>query len=143
MLVEALQNVLTTAAPVTALVGTAATRTDGTNGVFPTQAIDQPTMPYIVVSQSNGEPLQTSMAGTGRLTSERWSIACYGTTYGRAKRLAKTVRQVLLSLDGQQAGNAFVCGAWCRLESDTADALAKGTLFSTTVTFDFLYQDGD
>jgi hypothetical protein len=114
MLAEALQNVLTTDASITDLVGTPATRPDKTNGVFPLQPPDQVSMPYIVVSQGNVEPLQTSLAGPGALTSERWAISCYGTTYGRAKRLAKTVRQVLLSLDGQQAGNAFICGSWCR-----------------------------
>jgi hypothetical protein len=143
MLIEALQNILTNAASVTALVGTSATRPDSTNGVFPTQAIDQPSMPYLVLSQVSGQPLQTSMAGSGALTSERWRISCHGTTYARAKKLAKVVRQVLLSVNGQQSGSAFVMGSWCKLEADDAEALAKGTLYTTHLDFEFEYNDAD
>ena len=49
MLVEALQNLLATDAGMIARLGTPASRGDSTNGVFPTQAPPQPTMPYIVV----------------------------------------------------------------------------------------------
>jgi hypothetical protein len=143
MLIEALQSILANAATVNALVGTTATRPDSTTGIFPVQAIDIPAMPYLVLSQVSGQPLQTSMQGTGALTTERWRISCHGTTFLRAKKLAKTVRQVLLSVNGAQAGSAFVMGAWCVLEADDAEALSKGTLYSTHLDFNFTYQDGD
>ena len=143
MLIEALQSVLTTEPTVTALVGTTATRPDGTNGCYPVRAIEQPNAPYLVLEQAGGDPLAETMEGTGRLTSERWKIMCVGTTYARAKRLAKTVRRFLLSLHGAQAGNAFIQAAFCRMEADGAESLAKGTIFSTELTFEFLYTDGD
>jgi hypothetical protein len=140
MLVEVLQISLTTEPTVTALLGTAASRPDSTNGVFPVQAPDQPTVPYIVIEQSSGDPLAVMMAGTGPLTSERWRISCYGSTYSHAKRLAKAVRLFLLSLTGD-AGDISLSGAYCKSEADEAEPLQRGTLFSTHLDFDMVYRD--
>jgi len=131
MFSETLYSALTTAPAVTALLGTSATRPDSSTGVWPTQAIDQPSMPYIVLSQASGESLSVLFSGTGALTTERWRISCYGTTYKNAKLLAKTVRFFLLSF-----GNSFV-----RLEADEAESIGKGTLFSTHLDFEFIYTD--
>ena len=113
MLIEALENVLAQDAGMQTFVGTPATRSDGTTGIFPTQAIEEPTMSYIVLSQVSGQPLSTTMQGTGRLTTERWRLSCYGSTYRNAKTFAKYVRQFVISLDGPQpAGSAEIHGAW-------------------------------
>lgn len=145
MLVEALQDVLTTDPGMVTLLGTPATRPDSTNGVFPTQAIDQPTMPYVVLSQVSGVPTAGElMKGTGPLTTERWRLSCHGTTYFRAKKFAKYVRRFLLSLFGPNAaGKCIVQGAACLMEADFSENLGKGTEYSTHIDFEFVYIDQD
>lgn len=144
MLVETLQSVLAGNAGMQGFLGLPTARTDSTNGIFPTQAPDQPTMPYLVLSQVSGVPLQTSMAGTGALTSERWRFSFHGTTYKKAKQFAKYGRKFLLSLDGNYTvGHTWIQGAWCKMEADDAEALGKGTLYTTHVDFEFEYLDLD
>jgi hypothetical protein len=125
-------------------LGTPTTRPDSNNGIFPTQAPDQPSMPYLVISQVTGSPLQESMQGTGCLTTERWRFSCNGTTYKSAKKFGKYVRQVMLGLNGSQtAGKCFIQGVWHRMEADESEALGKGTMFSTHHDFTINYQDFD
>src|SRR5207253_3482043 len=120
MFIESLFSALTNEATIKALVGTASTRPDSTTGVFPVQAIDQPSMPYIVVEQSAGDPAAgETYAGTGPLTTERWTVTAHGTTYLRAKKLAKVVRLFLLSWIGNQTtGRAWIESAAVILEAD-------------------------
>src|SRR5258707_1232234 len=125
MFIEALQAALITEPTVVAQLGTPTSRPDSTNGIFPTQAPDQPSAPWIVLSQVSGEPLVVTMRGTGPLTTERWRVNCYGTTYKNAKKLAKIVRVFLLSLFGV-AGDVRVQGAFCILEADEAEPFGKG-----------------
>ena len=145
MFVEALQHILTTDAGMVSLLGTSVTRPDSTNGVFPVQAPDQPSMPYMVISQVSGEPTAgETMQGTGPLTSERWRFSCYGTTYKNAKSFAKYSRRLLLTLFGQQtAGKVRVESTACVMEADDSESLYKGTLFSTHIDFAFVYYDQD
>jgi hypothetical protein len=140
MLVEVLQIALTTEVSIATLLGTPTTRPDSTNGVFPVQAPDQPTMPYLVLAQSTGEPLTVMLAGTGPLTSEGWKISCYGSTYANGKKLAKAVRLFLVSLTGD-AGDISLSGAYCKSEIDEAESLQRGTLFGTHLSFDLTYRD--
>ena len=142
MLVDALQSLLTTDTGMIALLGTPAARPDSTNGVFPTQAPDQPTMPYVVVSQVSGEPLCVTMDGTGPLTTERWRLSCYGSTYKNAKVLARYMRNLLLSwLGPQSAGNVIIRGSFCEMEADESETIGRGTLYSTHVDMMFNYDD--
>jgi hypothetical protein len=140
MLIEALQNVLAADTGMRSFLGTS--RTDG-NGIFPAQAPDQCTMPYVVIKQASGNPLQESLQGTGCLTTERWRFTCAGTTYKNAKKLAKYLRGFLLgNFNGNQAvGCCFVQGVWCKSEVDDSVSLGKGTMFSTHLLFDINYQD--
>jgi hypothetical protein len=125
-------------------LGTPQTRTDSTTGIFPTQAPDQTTMPYLVISQVSGAPLQESMQGTGVLTGERWRFDCCGTTYKGAKKFGKYVRQFMLGLNGSQtAGNCFIQGVWHKMEADESESLGKGTMFHTHHDFLINYQDFD
>jgi hypothetical protein len=127
MFIESLYSALSNEPTITALLGLPASRPDSTTGVFPMQAVDGPTMPYVVLTQASGEPTEGElMDGTGPLTTERWRISCYGTTYLKAKQLAKTVAAESRS---------------CVLEADDAESIGKGTLFGTHVDFDFVYQD--
>lgn len=144
MLIEALQNVLAADAGMQSLLGTSRTRSDSTNGIFPVQAPDQPTMSYLVLSQVSGESMEIAMTGTGRLTKERWRFSCCGATYKNAKHLAKYVRSFVISLFGPQpVGNAEIHGAWCLMEADDSENIGKGTLWSVHVDVDFQYVDGD
>jgi hypothetical protein len=144
VLVEALQGFLTTDPGMIALLGTPAARPDSTNGVFPVQAPDGPTMPYLVMNEVSGNSLSVTYAGTGVLTHERWRLSCYGTTYKNAKTFQKYVKQLLVSWLGvQPVGNATIRGAFIAMETDEQENLGKGTLFSSIVDFDFNYDDND
>jgi len=144
MLAEALQFYLSSDHGMMALLGTPQTRPDSTSGIFPVQAPDQPSMGYVVMSQVSGVPLQVSMDGTGNLTEERWRFSCAGTTYRNAKELAKYLRYLLLSFNGNQSvGSVWLQGAWCKLEADDTEPLGKGTLYNTHVDFSFVYSDVD
>jgi len=101
-------------------------------------------MPYLILSQVSGEPLQTSMDGTGCLTTERWRFSACGTTYKGAKLLAKAVRGLLISLNGVQAvGENTIQGARVKLEADDSEDLGKGTMYQSHVDIEFNYQDFD
>jgi hypothetical protein len=142
MLIDAIQNALANEPTINTLLGSSVSRKDSTNGIFPVQASDQPTMPYMVMEQVSGTPFSITYAGTGSLTGESWTISCYGSTYRNAKVLAKAVRLFLLNWLGvQTVGAVTVQGAYCTLESDESEPLARGTLFSTVLTFEFVYDD--
>lgn len=141
MLVEGLSAFLAADVNLAALLN-ASTRSDKTNGMFPTQAPDEVPMPYIVYSQVSGEPLQTSMAGTGRLQTARWRFSCYGTSYKSAKQLAYALVQALLPMYGVlSAGDVMVQGSWLKLELDSAEPISKGVMYSTHVDFEFVFLD--
>lgn len=145
MLVDALQNIIANDATLVALLGTTTSRADSTNGVFPVQAPDQPTMPYIVYSQVSGDPLDVMFGGTVPMTQERWRFSCFGTTYRNAKKLAKKLRLALIDvLPGTNAaGTVWLTGMYCVMEADESEPIGRGTLFSTIVDFNIVYVDND
>ena len=144
MLVQGIHYVLSHDTGVKALVGTPATRTDGTEGMWPVFAPDSCNVPYIVYSQISGEPTTTSFEGTNRLQTARWRFSCYGANYKSAKLLQKAVKMALISLLGVlPAGNAEVRGAWVSLEADEAESLPHGTLYTCHIDFEFLYYDNE
>src|SRR5208337_1841632 len=142
MLIEALQALLAADSGMQTYLGTPQTRSDRTNGIFPTQAVDQCTMPYLVLRQVGGEPLQESMQGTGCLTTERWRFTCCGTTYKGSKKFGKYVKLFMLGVYGNQAtGLCFIQGVWHKMEVDDREPLGKGTMFSVHMDFEVVYQD--
>lgn len=145
MLVEALQALLTTDPGMVAILGTPTARKDSTNGVFPVQAPDQPSMPYMVLSQVSGEPTFITMQGSSAMATERWRFSHYGTTYRNAKVFAKYVRHFLIDiLPGNSAvGSVRYQHFACKMEADEAEPLQRGTLFSTHVDFEITYIDND
>jgi hypothetical protein len=145
MFIESIVAALTTEANITALLGTTASRPDSTTGIFPETAIEQPSMPYLILEQATGSPSAGQMmSGTGPLVTESWDIACHGTTYLRSKRLAKVVRLFLLSWIGNKTvGKVWIESVSCTLEADQSEPLLKGTLYSTKLTFEFVYVDLD
>lgn len=142
MLVEAIQQYLAADSGVVASLGTPTARVDKQSGIWPVQAPDEPAVPWIVFSQVSGNPLQTSMQGTGRLQTARIRFTCYGSKYKQAKTLAKAVKAAMLALDGAQAGTfTQICGSWLSLEMDDAEPLPRGTVFATHLDFQINYLD--
>lgn len=140
MFVEALQTYLAADSGIRALVGTS--RTDGTTGIFPVQAPDEPGAPWVVYTQVSGQPLQESLQGTGRLTTGRWRITCYGSTYKQAKQLAAALKLAMISWNGAQgSANVQIEGSWHRLEIDEAEPLPRGTIYASHMDFEVNYLD--
>jgi hypothetical protein len=144
MLIESLFAALATDSGMQAQLGTPATRSDSTTGIFPLLAPEEVSMPYLVVQQVSGEPLQVSYQGTGALQTTRWRFTCYGTTYKNAKVLARALKSVLVSLNGNYTtGNAQIMGSWLRLEADDSESVAHATIFATHVDVEINYLDND
>lgn len=142
MLVDALELVLSSNAPLQTLLGSPTSRTDSTTGIYPMLAIGQPTMPYVVFQQVTGDPLQESMQGTGRLHTGRWRFSCYGTTYRNAKLVAQALREAMISFFGYYAvQQVSIEGCWWKMEADDTEPLPKGTLYATHVDFEINYLD--
>lgn len=140
MFIEGLYAYIIAQSSITALLGTS--RSDGTTGVFSSLAKEQTPVPFIVMQQVSGMPLQESFDGTGALQECRWRFSCYGADYKSAKNLANVLRLSLISLDGVlPGGHGQVQGAWHRLEMDEVEAMLKGTLYSTHIDFEFNYLD--
>jgi hypothetical protein len=142
MLVEAIQTYLAADAGCQVQLGTTSSRSDHTTGIFPMIAPGQVPMPYIVLQQVSGEPLQTSMAGTGRLQSSRWRFSAYGTTYKNSKLLAQALRDALNSFAGYFETQAVqIQGSWLKLEADDMEEVAHATIYGTHLDFDIMYLD--
>lgn len=142
MLVEALQTYLAADAGMQTQLGTPTTRTDKTTGIFPTLAPDQVPMPYVVLQQISGSPLQESTQGTGRLQTSRWRFSCYGTTYKNSKLLAQALRLAMISMLGAFSTAAIqVSGAWLKLEADDTEPIPHGTIYSTHLDFEIVFMD--
>jgi hypothetical protein len=94
-------------------------------------------MPYVVYSQADGVAIAETMAGSGLLRSAHWHIICHGSTAKQAKLLAMALKNALLvpySVPSTQ-------GIWLRREVDEPLAMAKGVIFTTTVTFEVLFSE--
>lgn len=144
MLIEGIYAVLTTNTAMRAVLGTVATRSDKTTGIFPMIAPEEVPMPYLVFQQVSGQPLQTSMQGTGPLRTERWRFTSYGTTYKNAAELGRVLNQVMISIIGTlPAGQAEVQGVWEKLAADDSEPILHGTLYAHHRDYEIIYIDGD
>jgi hypothetical protein len=146
MLVEALQTYLAADSGMQNILGTPTTR-GGTTGLFPVIAPDECKTPYVVYQQVSGDPLQTSMQGTGRLHTARWRFSCHGDSYIQAKKTALALRKAFISMLGAiKNGNTVLAqieGAWLKLEADDAEPIPHGTIYTVHVDFEFEYVDVD
>lgn len=146
MLVEGLYAVLSANASLQALLGTTTTRTDSTTGMFPGLLPEEVPMPAMVYQQIAGEPLQTSMDGTGRLTTARFRFTCYGSTYKQARNLGRVLNQVMISINGVMPGpdaKAAVHGVWLKLDADDSEPIPHGTLYANHRDYEIEYLDYD
>ncbi len=146
MLVEGLYLLLSTNSSLQALLGTTTTRKDSTTGMFSGLLPEEVPMPALVYQQIAGEPLQTSMEGTGRLTTTRWRFTRYGSTYKQARTLGKVLNLVMIGINGPLPGpdaKADVHGVWLKLDADDAEAIPHGTLYANHRDYEIVYLDYD
>jgi hypothetical protein len=144
MLAEGIYSALSSNAGLQALLGTVATRSDKTTGIFPMIAPDEVPMPYLVFQQVSGQPLQTSMQGTGPLRTERWRFTSYGTTYKNAAELGRVLNQVMISIIGTlPEGQAYVQGVWEKLAADDSETILHATIYANHRDYEIVYVDGD
>jgi hypothetical protein len=123
-------------------LGTPGTRKDKSTGIFPVQAPDEVLVPWVVYQQVSGQPLQTSMQGTGRLHTARMRFSCFGSTYKQAKQLAQALKASMLACFGTMpTGDTIVQGSWLSLELDQAEPLPRGTIFCTITDFMLVFLD--
>ena len=138
MLGEGINQLLLAATPITAIIGTPATRKDGRSGIWPVQMPESSTMPAIVFSQISGEG-NPSYDGANALHQCRMSFGCYGSCYGDSKRLQVAVRQLLEGLhmvlpDGTPVDNAVLV-----LELDAFEDAPFS--YNSPIDFLFVYTD--
>jgi Protein of unknown function (DUF3168) len=117
-----------------------ASRTDKTNGIFPSIAIKEVTMPYIVYVQVSARPV-TSFAGANRFTYGRWRLTCYGASYKSAKTLAENVKKALNGFQGMWSDGTYVGSCFLLSEADTSEPVPHGTVFGVPLDFEFWFND--
>jgi hypothetical protein len=140
MLPEGLYNLLTNAAPITALLGTPLTRSDKTSGCFPMQAPDEPTLPYLITGQLTGENEQ-SFDGPNRFMSVRYRISSWSSTARNAKLLANTTKLFLNGFRGTLSDGTVVQSVIDISEADATEELAHGVVFGTHNDYQILLAD--
>lgn len=146
MLVEGLYALLSANASMQAQLGTPTSRGDSTTGMFSGLLPEEVPMPALVYQQVSGEPLQTSMDGTGPLTTARFRFTCYGSTYKQARVLGKVLNQVMISILGPLPGpdaKADVRGVWLKLDADDSEPIPHGTLYANHRDYEINYLDYD
>ncbi len=148
MLVESLQGYLSTYGPLTAQLGTASTRGDKTTGIFPSIALTETTMPYIVMMQISGEHNYV-MEGVERYFGSRWRFSCYGTNYKQAKQTAKLLKNAVVSIplgtlpSTDDPPKVVWMGAWPVLEADDIEEIPHGTIYATHIDFEINAVDNE
>ena len=80
---------------------------DGTGYVFPTNAPEGATRPYLVYARINTNKIKTldGYTGTEHLS---YMFSVMATKYGDMKELTKKVEKMLISLPQTQIGNFFI-----------------------------------
>ncbi len=139
MLPEGLHFFLSHDAHTIAILGTG--RSDGTNGIFPSLAPREVTIPYVVYSQIVGSSPANTLQGRNQFQEARYRFRCYAADYKTAKRLAEAVK---LALDGVQTDlndGSRLENSLFILEADTVEPQLRGTVYGTHVDFIFHYID--
>jgi hypothetical protein len=90
-----------------AILGSPATRSDKSTGIFATLAPPGAIGPYTVLSDVGGSGTP-SLAGANSFGSARWQFSCYAATYKAAKQLARAVRMEFEGWQGTLADGTEV-----------------------------------
>jgi len=148
MLVDSLQGYLAAYAPLQAELGTKISRADTTNGIFPSIGLTETTMPYIVMMQISGEHNYV-MEGVERYFECRWRFSCYGTSYRQAKKVAKVLKDAIVSIPLGALPSTDVppkivwMGAHPVLEADDIEPIPHGTIYATHLDFEIQAVDNE
>lgn len=134
MLGEGINQTLLAASPITAIIGTPATRKDGRSGIWPVQMPEAATYPAIVFSQISGDG-NPSYDGANSLHQCRISFGCYGKNYADSKRLQVAVRQLFEGFHGVLPDGTPVDNVILELELDAFEDAP----FSYNAPIDFLF----
>jgi hypothetical protein len=141
MIGNGLYLVLSADPGVTAQLGTS--RADGTNGIFPGLAPDQPSVPYVVYEKVGAEAI-ISMQGANKTQYVRMRYKCYGAAYGDADQLMWAIKYVLNGFVGPlgDSDNTYVQSCFMLHEDDIApEDLLHGTLYGTVIDFEIVFVD--
>jgi hypothetical protein len=99
MLQEGLYSLLVGSTPLQAILGTPATRADGSTGVFPVTLPQGAPLPAIVYLVLAGHEID-SMDGRGELRVARVQISPYAEIYGDAATCREVAKDLLLGFQG-------------------------------------------
>ena len=138
MFVSGLHSYLAANAGMQAVLGTS--RSDGADGLFAAIAPSSVIMPYVVYLQISGDPERT-MDGVNNLFTGRWRFQCYGGNYKQAKSLAAALKAAINGLFETVNEGTQVQGAWQVMETDTTEAVPKGTIWATHVDFEIIWAE--
>lgn len=119
MLIEGLNQLLTGASQVTAIVGTTVTRKPKDSGVWAGQMKEGASFPSIVISESPGGETLMTMDGPDVLRFRRFQFSCYAKSYLQVKQLAAAVRTVLDGFTGALSDGTIVHNMKTEMEFDT------------------------
>ncbi len=80
---------------------------DGTGFIFPTNAPETHTKPYLVYARINTNKIKT-LEGIQNKEHLSFMFSIMATRYGEMKKLTKKVEELLVSLPGTTIGNFYV-----------------------------------
>lgn len=140
MFQEGLYAYLASQSTLTTVLGTS--RSDGTTGIFPMQAVGNATLPYIVYQRVSGAPVY-AYEGANKFTMSRFRISVYATTQKAAAQLAVVVKKLLKDFVGTftDPDATVVQNTMLELEADDAESVPHGTIFAVHQDYAFHYLD--
>lgn len=139
MLVEGLVAYLPTV-PVLASALNISTRSDGSNGIWPAIAPDEPLAPYIVFVQI-GRTTTLSYQGINRLQQAKFRFSCYAVSYRSAKYLAEALKGALDGLVTLLPDGTPLESTEAGTEVDDVEQDLKATIYATHLDYTFVYVD--
>ncbi len=140
MFQDGLFQYVTSAASITALLGTPATRGDKNSGVFAMLATTEALLPYIVFQRVTGRQ-SFSYEGHGQWTESRWRLTCYGSTQRAAVLLSQALKTLFKTFTGNFPDGTQVQNIMLDLEMDDTESLPHGTIFAVHLDYTFQYID--
>jgi hypothetical protein len=124
MLQEGVNSLLAAAPTIQAILGTPATRSDGSTGIWPvTVPIGKP-LPALVYMKVGGHEIN-SLDGRGELRVSRIQISPYAETYADVANLCEAAKDVLCNFQGKLDDGTEVDSMFLVLELDAYESTPK------------------
>jgi hypothetical protein len=124
MLQEGLNALLLNAPTLQAILGTPATRADGSTGIFPVTLPQGAPLPAVTYEKVSGHEID-SMDGRGELRVSRIGISCYGESYADAATTVEAAKDVLIGFRGLLEDGTQVDRVSLVLEHDAFEPVPK------------------